>query len=429
MARFLFPQGLLQPTSLALCSAGIVVISMPWSPFLLSLGMWGMVFSALWHRYCEARALDPFSRWPILWKGALGRAFTAWFEQKPLWLISLLWLIPFISGAWSADEAFWLERVRVRLPFVVLPWVFANLPPLSRHEQGKILSLLVYCMVLLGIGVAAHYALHKEAILYGIEHGKPIPVPRHHIRFSLMVATAILVGGWLWKENFRWRYAWERTLLSMAVIFLIGFIHFLSVRSGLAALYAGMLFLLAFWTWRTRRWKAALIALIGAALVATFTFWAFPSMQEKWEYTLYDWKQYSKHEGANYSDSERWISLHAGWILWRRHPWVGVGAGDLPEQIKQVVAEYFPEHIHTFKLPHNQFLYLLASTGLVGLLCSLIAWSGLLWSASKQEWLFWAFQTMFFVSCLVEYTIETSTGVAWSLFYSLWFWSLDRTTK
>ncbi len=428
-AHFSRSQGRLTPARLAVFSACVVVVSMPVSPFLLSLGMWGLVFSALWHRARLTAAADASLRGLSLVGRSLVDSFRVFLAHRPLVMLGLLLLIPFVSGLWSEDQGFWLERVRVRVPFVVLPWAFANLPPLSQRQYDTVLYLLVWTMALLGIGVCINYALHEDQILEAMEHGKPIPVPRNHIRFSLMVATAILSGAWLWVRGFVLRYAWERLLLAIALVFLVGFIHFLSVRSGLAVLYAGVLFALARWTWSTRRWGVALAAVVGIILLAGISFWVFPSMQEKWGYTAHDWEHYQHEDGANYSDSERWVSLEAGWMLWQANPWLGVGTGDLPAEMKRTVEERFPEHAQTFKLPHNQFIYLMAGTGLLGLLGSLLAWSGLLFSCQRRCWLFGIFQVMLLASCMVEYTIETSAGVAWSLFYSLWFWAPGQQRK
>ena len=38
-----------------------------------------------------------------------------------------------------------------------------------------------------------------------------------------------------------------------------------------------------------------------------------------------------------------------------------------------------------------------------------------------RDYLLSTFQAMIFTSFLVEYTIETAMGVAWYLFYTLWF--------
>lgn len=383
--------------------------------------MWGLVFVAFWHRVRETPSLAK----PFGWKSVpvvLANSFHRLFHQPVYAFFVLLLVAPALSGLWSADQAYWLERTRVRLPFLVLPWAFANLPDLSRRQYALVLYIVVWWMALLCIGVGINFALHKTEIMHAMYQGRPMPVPRHHIRFSLMVATAVLAGAWLWQQRFVWRYAWERVALGGVTVFLFGFMHFLSVRSGLFALYAALVFAAARYVVQTRRWGPALALLVLLAATPWIAVQTLPSLKQKFEYTLYDWGQYRQGEGETYSDAERWISLKTGWLIWRDHPWLGVGAGDLPRETTRVLAEHFPHYLPTPKLPHNQFLYILAGTGLLGLALSLLAFLyPLTHTRAARQYLFSAFQVMIFASFLVEYTIETAMGVAWYLFYTLWF--------
>ena len=255
-------------------------------------------------------------------------------------------------------------------------------------------------------------------------------MPRNHIRFNLLLATGILAGGWLWSQRFRWRYSWERSALAVAVVFLFGFLHFLSVRSGMAALYAALVFTVLRFLLRTRRWGVGLAALALIIIIPWLALLSIPSLQQRISYMMYDWQQYQKNAGDDYSDSERWISLSAGLELWQERPVLGVGAGDLPTEIQRVVNRRFPAYTVAPKLPHNQFIYLLAGTGLVGLLLSLVAFiAPLTEKRSRQFYLFSAFQIMIFISFLVEYTIETAIGVAFYLFYMLWFREMGKVTQ
>ena len=105
----------------------------------------------------------------------------------------------------------------------------------------------------------------------------------------------------------------------------------------------------------------------------------------------------------------------------------GVGAGDLPAEVQRVVEEQFPGYEDAPKLPHNQFLYILAGTGLFGLILSLAAFLAPLASRQyRRFYLFSAFQVLAFTSFLVEYTLETSMGAAFYLFYTLWFWKMSK---
>jgi O-antigen ligase len=303
----------------------------------------------------------------------------------------------------------------------VLPFAFANLPPMTERQVKLVLYVLVWAMVCLCIGVMLNTAANFDLVLHNLNHGRPVPVPRNHIRFSLLIATAILSGGWLWQQRFTWHWAWERKALSAAILFLLFCIHVLAVRSALAALYAALFFTVGFVIVRTRRWALGLAAALVLALTPLIAYYALPSLQHRISYMIYDWQQYRKNEGGSYSDAQRWVSLETGLDLWRKQPWIGVGVGDLPMEVQQLSNERFPNYTLEPKLPHNQFIYILCGTGLLGLFLSLIALSAPFGRASARRfYLFLAFQVMIFVSFLVEYTLETAIGVAFYLFYTLW---------
>jgi len=210
--------------------------------------------------------------------------------------------------------------------------------------------------------------------------------------------------------------------LVLAILFLFAFLHILTVRSGMAALYVALFYTICRFVWRTRRWKLGTVAIIAIAAIPVMALKTIPSLQTRVQYMLHDWEQYKSDIGDDYSDAERWVSLTAGWQLWREAPIIGVGAGDLPMEIQRVANDRFPHYTIEPKLPHNQFIYILASTGLLGLLTALLAWFVPIFEKNNRKfYLFAAFQFVIFVSFLVEYTLETSIGVTFYLFYLLWF--------
>jgi O-antigen ligase len=413
-----------KPEGLAFFSAILLVVSMMLSPFLLSVSMWGLVAAALWHvteTLRQTGQLDRLSRIQDILK-VLSHSFYHFSRQPAALLLTLLLLVPAVSFFWSVNYDFWLERTRVRIPFFVLPWAFSNLPVLSRHQYRTVLYVLVWTVFFICIGVGINFLLHSDEILANLGMGQPIPVPRNHIRFNLILATAILVGGWLWEQRYVWRYAWERKLLMAVVILMFVFIHVLSVRSGIVTLYAALLFSVFRFVVRTRRWKAGLVTLLIIIVTPVIAVFSIPSLQQRLAYMAWDWQQYQRDDGDNYSDSERWVSFSAGIQLWRENPWLGVGTGDLPMEIQRVANQRFPKYTIEPKLPHNQFIYILAGTGLIGFLLSMLA---LLWpivtGGYRHFYLFATFQIIILISFLVEYTVETSIGVAYYLFYLFWF--------
>lgn len=406
------------------CLACLLVVSMTFSPFLLSISMWGFVAAAFWNCALDRRGGD--LRSPSTWFHILAESFRNLFRQPSLALMVLLLVAPALSFFWSTDHGYWLERTRVRLPFLVLPWAFANLPRLPRRQTQLVLYVLVWALTVICVGAAINLALHLQDVVAGIGRGNPVPVPRSHIRFSLILATGIVAGGWLWLQGFYWRWRWERWALGVALVFLFLFLHVLSVRSGIIGLYAVLLFSVGRYVWRTRRWGIGLVALT-IMTAAPLAAWQLPVFRQRVYYMLWDWQQYQQNIGSGYSDSERLVSLRVGWQLWQENPLFGVGAGDLPAEVQRVVDERFNDYGDAPKLPHNQFLYIMASTGLFGLALSLFAFfAPLAARRQRQFYLFAAFQVLAFTSFLVEYTIETAIGVAFYLFYTLWFMMMAR---
>lgn len=192
------------------------------------------------------------------------------------------------------------------------------------------------------------------------------------------------------------------------------------------SLYTAILVLLLRYIWLSRKWLvglAALSALAGLLWVATET---VPSLKMRIAYMKYDWDRFKAHDdGHLYSDAVRWVSLRSGWQLWQENPVLGTGAGDLLEETKRATAELYPSYAQETRLPHNQFLFIMASTGLLGLVLSLAAFIWPLY-VGRNNSLFIAFQTMALASFLIECTIENAIGVAWFLFYSLWFLSCKQ---
>ncbi len=417
------------PGDLMFWSACLLLGSMPTSPFLLSVGMWGLAAAALWNIADNLPDKPRFSSL-LTWIRALAVSFRNLYRQKPLLLVSLLLLAPALSLLWSDDWGYWLRVTRVRLPFLVLPLTFASLPELPERRYKLALYILVWFMVLLCIGAGVNFMLHYDEILTGLGRGQPVPVPRQHVRFSLILATTIMAGGWLWKDRFTVKYHWERGLLGGAVIFLFLFIHVLSVRGGLAVLYAALLFTIVWYVVRTRRWVAGIsaVALMAAGLWIAIE--NVPSLRMRVAYMRYDWLQYKSDSGASYSDSERWVSLKTGWKIWEEHPALGVGAGDLQQEVRRVTTEVFPDYAATPLLPHNQWIHILASTGILGLLLSIPGFFALfVHKENRSNYLLLTFYAMAFLTFLIECTIENAIGVAWFLFFPLWFSGIGTKQK
>jgi O-antigen ligase len=391
--------------------------------FGLSLGIWGLVIAALWNLCLDNANLTQnydFS-FSIFIKN-LKTGIAVFYRNKAYFALGLLFFVVLISGLWSSETNYWLARTRVRIPFLVLPFAFVNLVDLSKKQLQGILYFLSLLLFVTCVFLGIRFYLNYEAYMELLRQGQSVPVPRNHIRFNLILATGIVITAWLRAQDFYLRYVWERTLQWVILLFLFVFIHVLAVRSGLVALYLAIFVGLIWYVLQSRRWWTGLGILLVLCFLPMIALQKMPSFKQKIDYMRWDYSQYLEAKGVGYSDSDRIISLKAGWQLFKSNPIFGVGTGDLEVEMDRQVKTDFPNYKESVKLPHNQFIYFLTATGLLGFIVSLLA---IYWPIGVKTYrkfiLFFVFQWMVFASFLVEYTLETSIGAAFFLYFQLFF--------
>ncbi len=393
----------------------VTLIGMTWSKFLISQGIiWLTVVSLL-----DFDAQSPYKiRWSKYWLENVKQ----WKKFLPALSVTLLFIPILLSGIYSDNIDLWWERVRIKLPLLFLPFVFLGIPTIRRHDFLKILYFFVFLMVASATFVVIRYLLNFESYNLMLQTGRAIPAPLHHIRFSLLLCCAILIGLYLYRERFYWKYHQERLLLLVTTIIGIVCLHILAVRSGIVTFYICCFFLLIKELIRYKNIKTAIIGLVALVLLPMLAYQFIPGFKTKLEYMKWDRLQYQQNIGQNYSDSERLISIQAGLDVGNQSPIFGVGAGDVKEEIEKVYKSKYPEYSNT-KLPHNQFIMTYSSVGLVGLLAFVFGLFYSLFSQKNYRNTFFLFiHLLVFLSFMVECTLETSQGVA---LYSV-FWLLGN---
>ena len=342
------------------------------------------------------------------------------FSSTVFWSMSLIFFIAVLGVVNSEDLSYWLERVRIKLPFLLLPFAFFFLPKFNRRDVHFVFYFLLTFLSLTCIGVLANYAFHFEAFNELLATGKHIPVPRNHVRFSLLLAIAILGGFNLIAEKYFFKGRWEIWLIRFMVLLLFLSIHILSVRSGIAILYAGIFVGLLRYVIIEKQFAKALIAMGLFAMIPLAAYFAIPSFQTKMNYFRWDVISYFNNNNDNQrSDTGRMRSLKIGMDIFKENPIFGIGVGDLKKEVHSYYEEHHPK---AFKkvMPHNQFLSVAAASGLVGLCLFLLALFYPLFykQAYKDYYLLMVFVAII-LSFLVENTIGNSTGVAIHCFFVL----------
>lgn len=391
-------------TQLSLLNCVVLLTGLVFSPPLLSIGLIGI---------CVVGILDIPKGINPLWKQGIGAGLRDPFN----WAFATLYLV-LLLGFWQTEDwSYYTERLRIKLALLTVPIGWWGLPKWTKGQQQFVLAYFIGLIVLVALGVLLNYALHFEAIQTAIGQGQAMPVPRNHIRFSLLVALATLAALELWRVKGFGREKWWL----FAAIFLFLFQHILAVRSGLLGAYLGigaMLLLLLF------RLQDKKIAIAGSILLMAMPFLAYqsvPSFQKKIHYFSYErWLQEQGLEQGHFSDAGRLTSIQLGWELWRSHPWMGVGAGNLRLEMDKSYAQQYPDR--SPMRPHNQFVSVLAGGGLLAFVPFALAFLYIL--LGQQGWkkaIFLSTYLVLFSSCLVENTLENGAGIGIFCFFLFFF--------
>lgn len=119
------------------------------------------------------------------------------------------------------------------------------------------------------------------------------------------------------------------------------------------------------------------------------------------------------------SVTSRFIYSSTGIQVWKDHFFIGVGTGDVKDEMikKYQLRPNYHEELFQ-KKSHNQYITIGVSIGVIGLLIFLSIYSYLFINYNGSlKYLFWLTQGIFIISMLWEDTIETQAGVA---IFALW---------
>jgi O-antigen ligase len=347
--------------------------------------------------------------------------FTQYFQRKELLVLSLFFWIVLLSGFYSDDKSSWLNWVRIKLPYIALPLAFAPLQNLKKRQFLALVYGFILILCISACAVLVNYGIHFDAITESFLRGNAIPMPYSHIRYTLMLAFAFFCcwfllekKGFLFHENERW-------LQVFLIAFLFVALHVLTVRSSLFALYIGICFLLLRVIFKQKRFLWGSIAFLFIALAPSAAYKLIPSLKNKVEYMRYDMGQYDNGEVNNLSDGVRLISMKGGLEVAKENLWLGIGAGDLKTEMNKFYSTAYPQLAEVdHKLPHNQFVWTLATTGIVGLAFFLFAFSFPLFTKGNyRNWLLVVLHLILFSSFFTEATFEEQIGTGFYLTFLL----------
>lgn len=382
-------------------SCVIVISGMYFSRALMSIGMIVLFISVL----LNPNLLEYIKRF---------------FSKPHLVIITGYFFLIAFSFFWSSNVNYYEERIKIILPFLILPFSFFSMNQWEKKWYDALLLLFII-LNLSGIGWSVfEYLQNKEMYDAGYGYSKLIPTPfkNDHIRFSIAVVMSICFVVDLF---IKYSTKIIRVLLVVIVLIDIFYIHLLSAKTGIVTFYlvaAVGIFQILF---SVKYKKSGFVFLFLLMMFPFIMYSTFPSFKNKIGYFLYSVEQMKNEtKETNISDEGRMISYRYAIDIIQKQPFLGVGVGDVfDEMADKYHSDFNKDENVTILLPHNQFLMVGVAVGIGGILYLIIMMISIFKLVQKNDFLYLSFCLIMLFAMLVEPLFETQYGTCLFLFFLL----------
>lgn len=337
--------------------------------------------------------------------------------------LTFLFLIPFISGLWSADIKQWANVVRIKLPLLFIPFAFAGNWKLTQ-KQWLFISLFFLTCIAAGCAWGLiEYALNSTAIHESYLKAKTIATPLEddHVRFSWLVSVAIILCLFLIEMV---QLKAVKFFAILLLLFFAIYLHILSARTGLISLY---IFLFIYSVRLLLKLKKPVLASGLFLLLLALPFIAYqllPTFKNRIQYIQYDLSFAQKQQYLpGSSDGARTMSLKAGWHILKNNP-VGVGAGDVMKEADKWYAANVPQALPSDKFyPSSEWLMYGAFAGWPGaVLFTVVMLMPFIIKIAEYKFFWIAFHLIAAFSFAFDMGLEVQYGVFLYAFIGCWWW-------
>jgi len=320
------------------------------------------------------------------------------------------------------NKEYYFETLLLKVSFFILPFCIMLLRPIKKDHFLKILYLFFIVCTLYTVGALISYTINFQDINQSYLHSKLIPMPINHIRFSLMVVTAISIGFYLLKQGYSLKYKFEKKLIISFTFILILFLHIHSVRIGLLSFYFIIILFGSSYLIKKNKIKLLCMSLLFILSTPIISYFLIPTFHNKIINTKNDLQSICSEKSANqYSLAGRLVSYKVSYSLLKESPFFGVGIGNLKQKVADRYHRDYPQiEEEMIKLPHNEFLRFATSFGLIGLILFLTSFYYPLFYQKNYQNTFLLIQYIIVsLSFLVEDTLHTIHGLYFSLGFIL----------
>jgi O-antigen ligase len=343
----------------------------------------------------------------------------SYFNQKEFFIFSLAAVFLFCYLPTSSNLSYGWNRIELKAPLLGLAIAFAGMGKLREDKYNLLLSFYVLLCASTAFYTLLNFAFSYEAVTESYLRSKVMPTLINHVRYSIMIAMGAYIAYYLYRNEYRFGIISSKVFLYIGVLLFV-FLHVFSVRSGLVAIYGIITAELILFVIKTRRYKLAIGSFILMILLMVTAIRLIPTLQNKWVNTVSDMSTYIEKGYPNYNSlTTRFISYEAAFDIFKKHPIIGCGLGDIKDETDLFFQANYPM-IDIPILPHNQFLFYLSATGITGLLLFCFTfYFPLFYKKNRRNKILLMQYVVLTLSFLTEPMLETQLGVAFSILFIL----------
>lgn len=342
-------------------------------------------------------------------------------SDKAFWALMSVFFIHIIGLLYTENFEYALKDLKIKLPILLLPIVFASAIRLNQKQFNKVLEILVLTAL-----VSSLYAFYIYVKHYGtdMKELREISSIISHIRLSLLNAIASFAAFYLLFIHRKSLFSIYSISVLVIGIWLFIFNGILGARMGILV-YFVMAALFAFYLIYTmRKWWLTISLLIGVLALPVITYLSIPSVKIRVNEIQYEVNNYN-HGGdpSGQSIGQRFVFWKIAVDIFKTSPIYGIGTGD----VKDAYTKYYDQHPTIIQekfqhRAHNQYLTILFTFGIIGFVVFMYGIISPMFYLNKQSDYFYViFIISFLLSMTMEDTIETQAGVTFYAFFNALF--------
>ncbi len=341
-----------------------------------------------------------------------------------------------------SDQLDGARALRIRLPLFLFPLVFLFIRINRDKRDGLLLKFAIittiFCFT--SLNYAIFQAIKKDDNAWLYNDALSYFINQQSIYTSLLVNISIYVFAFFLIKKYH--VIKHKFLLILTIAFLFIISYLLASRIMMFQLYFTILCLFIYIIFKQKKWFLGLALLCGLLISVVTVYIFFPKTLNRFkELTITSYQYNNTAAESHYGGvltKEQWNGANfrlaawkCGWELFTHHPVTGVGLGDKATTLNQLYKEKeFHFAIETGKNVHNNYLDILYSMGIIGLLLFLLGWLFLpLIQFLKQKDILAIIITITFACAMItEVYFDRSLGVVLFGFFIPFLLSGTQTT-